>query len=458
MQRNLLARAALAVLALGLIALSPVTRSPGLDDCANGVCTMRMTAPQLLAEAERLVNARRFDDARPMLAALVHAPELSMETRFLQGYVAAETGDLPGAARFFRAVLRDRPDVTRARLELARVLMMDGKDAAADHHFRLAEEDGDLPHEIAKTIRDARGVIRNRKSWHFNVDVGFAPDTNINNATDSRTINTALMFDDTPVTLGLDEDARRKSGVGQTASVSGGVRLRLSDGVAMLLDADGQMVNYKGKAADDLSGLIAAGPELTMKNGARFSVQAVGVQRWYGGRSATTGGGVRATFQQNLNHGSRVGIQLDTRFVDSGYGAQYGGWQHAAYATYERVVKRSMVASATLFVRRDALRSASYSSTEFGGSAGIGGELPLGVNAGLSAGVSRALFDAPLQFLSPDSRRDWRFNARAYLGARSMRVLGFSPSVTYTFNRADSSLDLYRTNRHRLQFGFARYF
>jgi hypothetical protein len=39
-----------------------------------------------------------------------------------------------------------------------------------------------------------------------------------------------------------------------------------------------------------------------------------------------------------------------------------------------------------------------------------------------------------------------------------VRVLGFSPSLTYTYNRAESSLDLYRTSRHRLQVGLARYF
>src|SRR5690606_29757857 len=102
-----------------------------LGECENGVCTLRMTAPQLLAEAERLVTERRFDEAGPMLAALHNAPELAMETRFLQGFVDGETGRLDDAAKEFRAILRDRPDVTRARLELARVLMIQRKDAAA---------------------------------------------------------------------------------------------------------------------------------------------------------------------------------------------------------------------------------------------------------------------------------------------------------------------------------------
>jgi hypothetical protein len=449
-----IALALLAPAALTMTAFAPTMPSGTLRECQNGLCTLRMTAPQILEAASRLVTARRFDEALPLIAALRQAPELAMETHFLLGFVDAETGKLDDAVNEFRAVLNARPDVTRARLELARVLMIQGKDAAADHHFRLAEEDRDLPPEIQRTISEARSIIRNRKNWNFNLDFGFAPDSNVNNATSARLIDSIYGTN----TIELNDQARARKGVGQTAGVTGGVRLRLQDGMALLVDADGQVVNQKGSAADDISALLAAGPELTMRNGARVSVQALGVRRWYGGKVAQSGGGARISFQQNLTKGQRVGFQLDGRKVTSGFGDAFAGWQTSAFATYERVVRRSLVASATLFARREALGLDAYSNTEFGGTMGVGGELPHGINAGLSAGISRVLFDDPLPILSPKDRRDWRFNARAYLGTRSVRVLGFSPSLTYTYNRAESSLDLYRTSRHRLQVGLARYF
>ncbi|MGE0775835.1 MAG: surface lipoprotein assembly modifier, partial [Sphingomonadaceae bacterium] len=89
---------------------------------------------------------------------------------------------------------------------------------------------------------------------------------------------------------------------------------------------------------------------------------------------------------------------------------------------------------------------------------GIGGELPKGINAGLSAGISRALFDDPIVAFDPDPRKDWRFNGRANVGLRSVRVLGFSPSMTYTFTKTSTKLPLYRNERHRLEFSLARYF
>ena len=117
-----------------------------------------------------------------------------------------------------------------------------------------------------------------------------------------------------------------------------------------------------------------------------------------------------------------------------------------------------MVASATLFGRRDDLQSGAYSSVEYGASLAIGGELPHGLNAGLSVGLSRAVFDDPLLVFGPDPRHDWRINARAYLGIRSIRVLGFSPSITYNYSRTSSNISFYDSQRHRLEFALARYF
>ena len=455
MARRTIALAGLGLSSLALVGMSPDAATLGETACENGVCTLRLTAAQLLDRAQALVLARRFEEAAPLLAALRQAPQYKMESRFLDGYVAAEQGRLDEAARDFRLVLQDHPQVTRARLELARVLMLQGKDTAAEHHYRLAAHDRDLPPEIAKTISDQRGILRNRRRWHFNLDFNVVPDSNVNNATDARAIDVTL--GNTTLPLELDNKARRRPGLGQSVAFSTGVRLRLKDGLALAVDADGQVINQKGGDADDISGLLAIGPELTIKNN-RLSVQLLAAQREFGGKTATRGLGVRTNFQRNLDDGQRIGLQFDVRHNASDYGHDFAGWQMGAYASYERVVDRSMVASVTAYVRRESLGARAYSNTEFGAALGIGGELPKGINAGLSIGISRALFDAPMPLLSDRPRRDWRPNVRAYLGLRSLKVLGFSPSVTYTYNASLSSLPLYKTTRSRVLLGISRYF
>ena len=258
--------------------------------------------------------------------------------------------------------------------------------------------------------------------------------------------------------LTLNENARERSGVGQTAGFSGGIRLKTSDKVAFLFDADSKIINYKGKAADDIVGQIALGPEVRLGEYTSLSVQAVGQQRWYGGRVATREYGGRIGLQKVLSEGQRIGAELDVRKSDSSLSDSYSGWQLGANATYEHLVGKSLIASASLFARRDLLNSKGFSSLNYGLNLGIGGELPFGFNAGVSASVSRSTFDEALLIYSSEKRKDWRSFARAYIGTRNLKFLGFSPSIDYNYSRVDSNYTLYEMNRHRVNFKFAKYF
>lgn len=423
---------------------------------STGQCHVRMTPRQLLARAESLIHDEQYQAALPLVEALGQVPELQMQQRFLAGYIAIETGDIKGAIRKFRSILDENPGQTRVRLELARAYLLTGKEASADYHFRLAQNDENLPDEIARTIRNTRSILRDQRIWRFSFDFGFAPDTNINGATDAETID--INFGPIKLPLQLDENARQRSGVGQTAGFSGGVRVKANDKLAFLFDADSKVINYKGEEADDIVIQLAAGPELRIARYSSVSLQAVGLQRWYGGRLATREYGGRFGYQQALSEGQRLGVELDARRTESQISDAYSGWQLGANATYEHLVGKSLIASASLFARRDLLNADGFSSFNYGVNLGIGGELPYGLNAGVAASVSRSAFDAPLLLYSTEKRQDWRGFARAYIGSRKVKFLGFSPSIDYNYSRVDSNYDLYEMSRHRVNFKFARYF
>ncbi|MGB5484857.1 surface lipoprotein assembly modifier [Parasphingorhabdus sp.] len=421
-----------------------------------GRCHLQVTPGQLLAKAESLIQAKDYQAALPLVDALGQVPELQMQQQFLAGYIAIETGDVDGAIEKFRSILDENPGQTRVRLELARAYLMTGKEASADYHFRLAQNDENLPDEISQTIRNTRSILRDQRVWRFSFDVGFAPDTNINGATNAETID--INFGPIKLPLQLDEDARERSGIGQTAGFSGGIRVKANDRLALLFDADSKIINYKGEAADDIVIQVAAGPELRIARYASLSLQAVGLQRWYGGRLATREYGGRLGYQQALSEGQRLGFELDARRTESQLSDSYSGWQLGANATYEHLVGKSLIASASLFARRDLLNADGFSSFNYGANLGIGGELPLGLNAGVSASISRSEFDAPLLLYSTEKRQDWRGFARAYVGSRKIKFLGFSPSIDYNYSRVDSNYGLYEMSRHRVNFKLARYF
>ena len=444
-----------ALMGAATLSAAPALGDPLAPDCAQA-CTVTLTPPQLLAQAERLVAAREFDTARPMVQALTNIPGYRMQTHFLAGYIAVETGQYDDAIAHFRAALVTNPQATRIRLELARTLMLRGKDGGADYNYRLAEQDDSLPPEILATVKAARNLLRDRRLWHLSADFGIAPDSNITGGTDADTIDVTFGNQILPFTL--QGNARKRSGLGQTASVNGGWRFKLSEASAILVDGSAQGVNYEGTSVDDFTGQIAVGPQYRFSTETSVSLQGIASQRWFGGARAATQFGARSQLQHLLTRGQRIGLTIDARHTNSGFSSEYDGWSLGAYGSYERVVMRAFIASASIFARTDQLSSPIYSNREFGFNLGIGGELPLGINAGFSGGVSRATYEKALFSLSPEPRKDWRYSGRVYAGLRSVRLFGLSPSITYTFSRSDSSILLYQNDRQRFAFNLAKYF
>lgn len=449
------ARAAAAVLAMLAAAPAAATggEEPGGDATGQRIT---LTPAQLLAAAERLVARGQHEGARPLVEALKLAPAYRLQSRFLSGLIARETGDLQGAADQFKAILADDPRQTRVRLELARVFLAMKRPGSADRQFKLAEQDNELPPEIARTIRTARDTIRSSRTWRLDTNLGFAPDTNINNATSAQSV--AIQFGDTTVPIALNEDARARSGTGQLAQLSAGLRLPIGDDLSALAEVDGAGTNYRGTRFDDYVFQGAAGAEYRLSDVTSVSLQAVGAQRWFGGNAVSRQVGARIGGQTVAGESDRFGFQLDMRRTNALFDRAFDGWQAGLYGTYEHAVGRSVVASVGPFVRREALRERAFSSVEAGYNVGLGGELPHGVNFGASLGVSRAAFDLPLPIFDADPRRDWRAVARATLGNRKVRVLGLSPQLVWSYNRVNSSLRFYDTSRSRFELTVARYF
>ena len=275
-------------------------------------------------------------------------------------------------------------------------------------------------------------------------------------STSAETVN--INFGPLQLPLTLNPNARQQSGIGETGSISAGLRLHASDKVAILVDADSRGVNYKGTFADDFQVQVAAGPEIRLGKTASVSIQALSEQRWYGGKVANRDYGLQVGFQKVFDAGQRIGLAFDARHSDSQFSSSYSGEMFGGNITYERVIGRAFIASASVFGRVDDLNSKALSDKSFGASLGIGGELPKGLNAGINVSVSRALYDEPQYLYSNDKRQDWRYFSRAYLGLRSFKIYGFSPSIEYIFSKVDSNYTLYGSDRHRFNFKFARYF
>jgi hypothetical protein len=291
--------------------------------------------------------------------------------------------------------------------------------------------------------------------WRLTIDTGIIADSNVTNATDEPFI--PVRSGDLVLPVPLDPAVRAHSDIGLAASVSAGVRLRVSDGMAIAADAEGYAIDYEGGRNDDVSLLLAAGPEVSWGDG-QVIVQMTAFERWYGGLSVNSGLGVRARLQQQVADGERVTLLVDTRIFESEYGEDFGGTLAGAYLTYDRVLDSVTTGSLGLYARREWLGGEEYSSLELGAYGGLSRYLGPDLTGGLSAGISRVMFDDPILFLSADPREDWRFCANASLTTRQPIGWGIYPSLSYSYNRTRSSISFFDAHRHRVRLGLLRSF
>jgi len=111
------------------------------------------SAPQVFDLATKAQNANDTATAITLYRALEHDPDVDVrcEARFRHGQLLESQKLYADAAVLFRAVLDEKPDATRVRLELAKVLALSGRENAARRELRAAQAGG-LPPDVARLV------------------------------------------------------------------------------------------------------------------------------------------------------------------------------------------------------------------------------------------------------------------------------------------------------------------
>ncbi|QNP45766.1 DUF560 domain-containing protein [Sphingomonas sediminicola] len=236
--------------------------------------------------------------------------------------------DYRRAEAMFRRILDRDPKLLRVRLELARTLYMEKKDEQADYQFSLAAAE-QTSSQVRRNIANFRQAIRARRSWRLNVDFGFAPDSNINSATEKESVNIyGLPFR-------LDPDARARSGTGRFVGGDASIRLSRFGQVPIYIGAYGRWIRYKDHRFDDAYAGLEAGPEFAVAGG-RLRTTATVLKRWYGGHSLVSSLGARADYEKIVGGGWNIGGTLIVRHNDYAQRGDVDGWSLEARASASR--------------------------------------------------------------------------------------------------------------------------
>ena len=424
------------------------------------------------AMARELFDAGRADQALDMLRPLARSHPGDGNIWFLLGLSAIEASRMPGVSETERdalldeaiatlhAMLAERPELVRVRLELARAFFYKGEDSLARGHFRRVLA-GDVPDSVKANVQRFLVQIRARRRWTMYMGMAVLPDTNIGGGTDEDVIyidfnGVELPFDFTP------EEEQTASGIGASLWAGGEYQHPLGERLRLRAGADAARREYSGRRFDSTTLSVHTGPRWLVDRRTEASVLASARRHWSGTSIEHDAVGARLEARRRLaprvtanaraswhQRDYRDSADLDGPLLDVSLG---GTW----------TVSPILQANSSIGYARERPERLNRRSESRSLRTGLTVALPWGFNLGgnlqfrwtdyegLEVVQHRPRDDSPRE----DRTRSLSF----YLHKRDFTVYGFSPQLVVTSEERTSNAQLIGYDRTHGELRFVRQF
>jgi len=418
--------------------------------CAQEQRTEGLKPAQLFLVADQAIAAKRPQDAEAIYRALSKDPDIEIRTeaRFRLAMMLAALGRYGDSAVELRAILDEKPDAVRVRLELARVLALNGDEGAARRELRQVQA-GELPPEVAQVVDQFAGALRSRKPFGASLELALVPDSNINRATDAATLDTII------APLDLSRDAREQSGIGARVAGQAFFRRRIGRDVAIVPRVSGQGEFYRQSQFDDLSASALVSLEWS-PNRERVQLSGGATRRWYGGKAYASTATVSLNWQHMLSRRSQLTTTVTGADTDYRQNDLQDGRLVNIDVGVERAFSPRSGGGLNFNIIRQSARDPGYANVALGGSMLYYRQFGR-TTAFASLTVRRLQADERL-FLYPEVRRDLLFGVSAGATLRRLQVRGFAPLVRVSYERNFSTVGIYDYRRFATTFGITRAF
>jgi len=427
---------------------------------AAGFAYAQAQVTQAIDESAALISKGKAGDAlRKLLDVYPSAAteDDKTEIQFLIGMASARSGDNVTAEWVFRRILKNRPGLTRVRLELALLYFNTGRDTKADYHFRMALGGRELPLEVRRKIAYFLYQIRYRKKWDGYLNLGIVPNSNVNNA--SAASMECINFLGIPLCRQLDP---RRSAVG--VSGFGGIEnyQRMSKNTRWKTTVTGGITAYSGGQYNIYSTGASTGPLYNFSRG--FAGVYGGAARvWYGGKGLFYDRGPLAEFSYDLS--SRVSVGVSGSFKFTNYDNPLYDYLTGTDTFFMPTLYYGLSSKSYILLKP----AAEFMRTRYDWSdknaykigVGFGTELPWGISiyAEPSYTYSRSRGERVYTlFEPPQTRADASYNIDVRLLDRQINVYGFTPTLNYSYTDVRSNIKNMGYVKHTVEIGVTNRF
>ena len=431
---------ALAILLL--LAASPASHAG--DAAGERIEISPIRAGQLLFRAGRIRDAHKLlERARP------ENEEERIERLFLLGLIDVRLGSPRRAARRFEAILAQRPELTRVRLELARVYDTLGLDEKARFHFEASLAD-ELPSSVEAAVEGFLNRIDARKRWSLSLSAAVVPESNPAKRTGRERIRIG------GVPFRLNPDARESSGIGYLVTTGASFSPALADDLRGVFAVSSAAKLYKQPDWNDVSlngeiGLARLFERGTVSGGLRLG------RRWLAADpySREVGPWIRARLR--LSPASRLEVNLSAVNRDHDSQDARNGWRFSARPAWIYALRAATSVETSLDLELAGARESHDASR----TAGVGVTVSHAFRGGLS--ISPSVSAQVRRHAGPDplfqrTRSDRRFRIAVNILHRALQYQGFAPYAGYSVEWNRSNIPLHTYRNHGALLGISKTF
>lgn len=411
------------------------SRPPELTDMQFG---------RLLFETGRLRDARAFlEQARPA------DDDEAIARLFMLGRIEMRLGLPRAAAGRFEAILVRRPDLTRARLELATAYYVAQRDDKARYHFEQSLADR-LPSSVEIEVKHFLDRIDNRKRWSSTMSLALAPESNPARRSGRKTVQIG------GAPWQLDSDSRSASGTGVLLTGGTSFSPSVSEGLTGVLAATVSAKLYRKTDWNDVSvvadiGLASPYDRLALSGGLRAG------RRWVGENGSSRSLGLWTRGGVRLSERTRASLASDlVRTLHDDHGHR-DGWRLSARPNLIHAMSSRSAVEAGTDMEIATARARHVASRMVGMSLGFAHAFEGGLTIRPAVGVWLRRYQGP-DPLFGKTRKDTTVRPSLTVLHRTLQYDGFAPYVGYTFERASSNIPIHSYRNHSVLFGISRRF